>query len=103
MWEDKKKQLRAIYDRFEEAVRPFKQHAICRLGCTAVGNVDINTLEGLIIWERAKSFVQDKKQDIRDKLEQNKKQKEQQTIARCPFLGQDGACLIYDMRGSLKS
>jgi len=102
MWEDKKKQLRAIYDRFEQEVRPFKQHAICRLGCTYcctdVGNVDINTLEGLIIWERTNGFVQNQKQDIRDKLNQNKTQKEQETVARCPFLGQDGACLIYDIR-----
>jgi Fe-S-cluster containining protein len=102
MWQDKKNQLQAIYDRFEQAARPYKAHAICALGCTYcctdVGNVDINTLEGLIIWERMDSFFQDQKQKIVQRLDQNKRQKEQGSIARCPFLQRDVACLIYDIR-----
>jgi hypothetical protein len=102
MWKDKYKRLRAIYDRFEKEVSQYKENAICKLGCTYcctdVGNVDINTLEGLMVWERINSFAPEQKHRIRHKLDQNKRQKEQGRIARCPFLGEDGACLIYDIR-----
>jgi Fe-S-cluster containining protein len=101
-WDTKKEKLKAIYDRYEIDVAPFKKHAICKLGCTYcctdVGNIDTNTLEGLIIWERIESFPQDLKHHIKDRLSQNRRQKKKHTIAPCSFLQTDKACLIYDVR-----
>jgi Fe-S-cluster containining protein len=101
-WEDKKQKLQQIYERFEGDARSYKQHAICKIGCsyccTDVGNVDINTLEGLVIRERIKTFPQPLKGDTQKKLAQNKRKKERQNIAPCPFLKEDDTCLIYDIR-----
>lgn len=101
-WKEKKQTLQAIYERFESDARAYKQHAICRIGCTYcctdVGNVDINTLEGLVIRERIKTFPQPLKGDTQKKLAQNKRKKERQNIAPCPFLKEDDTCLIYDIR-----
>ncbi len=101
-WKEKKQTLQAIYERFERDARSYKQHAICKIGCTYcctdVGNVDINTLEGLVIRERIKTFPQPLKGQIQKKLAQNKREKEKQKIAPCPFLKKDDTCLIYDIR-----
>ena len=101
-WKEKKQTLQAIYERFESDARAYKQHAICRIGCTYcctdVGNVDINTLEGLVIRERIKTLPQPLKGQIQKKLAQNKREKEKQNIAPCPFLKEDDTCLIYDIR-----
>jgi Fe-S-cluster containining protein len=78
------------------------KHAICKAGCsyccTDVGSVDIITLEGLIIQERINSLAKPLKAKIKKKLEQNKRKKEKQNIARCPFLKRNNTCLIYDIR-----
>jgi Fe-S-cluster containining protein len=101
-WGKKKEKLKEIYERFESDAQEYKQHAICKIGCTYcctdVGNVDINTLEGLVIQERIKSLPQPLKGQIQKKLAQNKREKEKQNIAPCPLLNEDGACLIYDIR-----
>jgi len=101
-WKEKKQALQLIYERFERDVQTYKQHAICKIGCTYcctdVGNVDINTLEGLVIRERIKTFSRPLKAQILKKLAQNKRAKEKQNIARCPFLKEDDTCLIYDIR-----
>jgi hypothetical protein len=102
MWEEKKQQLRAIYDRFEQEAEVYKQKAICKLGCTYcctdVGNVDINTLEGSIIWEWVHRLKPIERRKIKQKVALNKKQKEWGETARCPFLQENRACLIYDIR-----
>jgi Fe-S-cluster containining protein len=101
-WQKKREKLKEIYERFESDAQEYKQHAICKIGCTYcctdVGNVDINTLEGLVIQERIKSLPQPLKGQIQKKLAQNKREKEKQNIAPCPLLTEDGACLIYDVR-----
>lgn len=101
-WEEKKQTLKAIYERFERDAQAFKKEAICKIGCTYcctdVGNVDINTLEGLIIRERIKTFPPPLKGQIQKKLAQNKRAKEKQDIAPCPFLKEDDTCLIYEVR-----
>jgi len=101
-WNQKKEKLKEIYERFEIDARAYKQHAICKVGCTYcctdVGNVDINTLEGLVIYERIKSFPQPRKEQIQKRLAQNKREKEKRNIAPCPFLKKDDTCLIYDIR-----
>jgi Fe-S-cluster containining protein len=98
----KKKRLRTIYDRFERESQPFKEEAICKVGCTYcctdVGNVDTITLEGLVIWERVNNFPESLKQRIKKKIALNRLDKEQSKIARCPFLKTDDTCLIYEIR-----
>ena len=99
---EKKKQLREIYERYEAEARPFKKEAICQVGCayccTDVGDVDITTLEGLIIWERLNTLPRPLRQQIQKKIVQNRQEKEQARIAPCPFLKDDDTCLVYDIR-----
>jgi len=101
-WDAKKEKLRGIYERFERDAEEFKRHAICRIGCTYcctdVGNIDTNTLEGLIIWKRIRGFPPGLKGHIKKKLAQNRSEKKKHPIARCPFLQGDETCLIYDIR-----
>lgn len=102
MWEEKQRRIQAIYERFEQEVQAYKQAALCKLGCTYcctnMGNVDINTLEGRILWEWVNHLKSKEKKKIKQKLVLNKKQKERGETVRCPFLQEDGACLIYHIR-----
>ncbi|MDY6951125.1 MAG: YkgJ family cysteine cluster protein [Thermodesulfobacteriota bacterium] len=101
-WDAKTQALQQVYERFERDTEEFKKHALCRIGCTYcctdVGNVDANTLEGLIIWKRVRRFPPGLKGRIKKKLAQNRVAKERHPIAPCPFLQKDGTCLIYDIR-----
>ncbi|MBM4141161.1 MAG: hypothetical protein FJ242_06690 [Nitrospira sp.] len=58
--EEKKKQIRELYDQYEKNVADFKKMAACEIGCADccidVGNIDITTLEGIIIHEQMNSF-----------------------------------------------
>ena len=100
--EEKKERLKEIYERFETDAHKFKKDAICKIGCTYcctdVGNVDIITLEGVIIRERVNGLPQLLKRQVKKKIAQNKLEKEKGKIARCPFLKEDDTCLIYDIR-----
>ncbi len=100
--EEKKKRLKEIYERFEIDAYEYKKDAICKIGCTYcctdVGNVDIITLEGVIIRERVNGLPQPLKGQVKRKIAQNKREKEKEKIARCPFLKEDNTCLIYDIR-----
>ena len=100
--EEKNERLKEIYERFESDASEFKKHAICKTGCTYcctdAGNVDIITLEGVIIRERVNSLPQPLKGRVKKKIAQNKLEKEKGKIARCPFLKEDDTCLIYDIR-----
>ena len=99
---ERKKRLKGIYERFETDAYEFKKDAICKIGCsyccTDVGNVDITTLEGVIIRERVNSLPQPLRGEVKRKIAQNKVEKEKETFARCPFLKEDKTCLIYDIR-----
>jgi len=99
---EKKKRLKDIYERYEVEAHPFKKDAICQIGCahccTDVGNIDTITLEGLIIWERLNTLPRPLRRQIQKKIVQNRQEKEQARIARCPFLKDDDTCLIYDIR-----
>jgi hypothetical protein len=99
---EKKARLKEIYERFEVDALEFKKDAICKIGCTYcctdVGNVDIITLEGIIIRERVNGLPQPLKRQVKKKIAQNRLDKEKEKIARCPFLKEDDTCLIYDVR-----
>ena len=99
---EKKARLKSIYERFEADALEFKKDAICKIGCTYcctdVGNVDIITLEGLIIRDRVNELPRSIKRQVKKKITQNRLDKEKYKIARCPFLKEDNSCLIYDVR-----
>ena len=100
--EEKKEKLKDLYERFEADAYELKKDAICKIGCTYcctdVGNVDIITLEGVIIRERVNSLPQPLKGQVKKKIARNRLEKEKEKIARCPFLKEDDTCLIYDIR-----
>jgi Fe-S-cluster containining protein len=100
--EQNKGRLKEIYERFEADALEFKKDAICKIGCTYcctdVGNVDIVTLEGVIIRERVNSLSQPLKREVKKRIAENRLEKEKEKIARCPFLKEDDTCLIYDIR-----
>jgi len=91
-----------IYNRFERDVSEFKKAAVCQIGCADccinVGNVDITTLEGIIIHERINTLAKPLKAEIQKRLAQNRAEKENNKFAKCAFLKEDNTCLIYDIR-----
>jgi Fe-S-cluster containining protein len=101
-FKEKREKLARIYQRFEQDASEYKKDAICKIGCafccTDVGNVDTTTLEGVIIQERIKKFPERLKRAVTKKVTQNRLEKENKKIARCPFLKEDDTCLIYEIR-----
>ena len=99
---NKKKQLTEIYAEFEKQTGEYRKNTVCQRGCsfccTNVGNVDIVTLEGLVIQEYVSTLSKKTKAGIKKKLLKNKSEKENQNIVKCPFLKDDNSCLIYDIR-----
>jgi len=100
--EEKKSQLFELYGRYAELAEPFFASAVCKKGCadccTSVGNVDIVTLEGLIILKNLKSFDSTVQKDLHKKLKHNRKTKKESKYARCAFLLADNSCSIYPVR-----
>ncbi|MGA7876194.1 MAG: YkgJ family cysteine cluster protein [Desulfoferrobacter sp.] len=100
--EEKKSQLFELYGRYTELAEPFFASAVCKKGCadccTSVGNVDIVTLEGLIILKYLKSLDSAIQKDLLKKLKQNRKTKKESKYARCAFLQADNSCIIYSVR-----
>ncbi|MFH1147922.1 MAG: YkgJ family cysteine cluster protein [Pseudomonadota bacterium] len=97
----RRKKLNELYASYEEEVAEFKKAAVCTSGCafccTDVGNIDINTLEGIIIQERV-STLGEQAEEINARLVQNKREREKGRHSRCPFLKEDSTCIIYDIR-----
>lgn len=100
--EEKKSQLFDLYDRYAKLAEPFFLSAVCEKGCadccTSVGNVDIVTLEGLIILKYLRSLDSSLQKDLHKKLKQNRKTKKESKYARCAFLLADNSCMIYPVR-----
>jgi len=94
--------LQEIYDRYEAEAAVYKQGAVCRPGCafccTEVGNVDITTLEGLVIRERIGRMPKTMQKKIAKDLVRNRRLKKVRAIVRCPFLTPKNLCLIYEIR-----
>ena len=98
----KRKKLMKIYGEFESRAQKFKQGAICKPGCafccTHFGNVDVITLEGLIIREWIHRLNKPRQTDLRKKIVRNMEKRENRDIAQCPFLKDDNTCMIYNIR-----
>ncbi len=100
---DKKEKLTDIYSDFENSVSEFKKSAACKIGCADcciyVGNVDITTMEGIVIQNRMETFEKKVKSRIKKKLDKNKAERERGVLARCAFFKEeDNTCRIYDIR-----
>jgi len=63
-----------------------------------VGNIDITTLEGIIIYEQIASLEKQIHTKIRNRLAKNKEEREEKKLSRCAFLNEDKMCIIYDIR-----
>lgn len=80
----------------------FAAGAVCQEGCadccTMVGNVDITTLEGVVILRCIKRLNPAIQKDLNKKLKQNRKTKKESKFARCAFLLPNNSCCIYAVR-----
>lgn len=98
----KAKQLQEIYRSFERESATFREQAVCGPGCayccTHFGHLDITTLEGWIILERIKKFPESEKKRIEQRIEDNRRDKEDGKPSVCPFLLEDETCRIYEVR-----
>jgi Fe-S-cluster containining protein len=99
---EKRKKLKELYSQYEKDVAEFKKSAVCVKGCADccidVGNIDITTLEGIIIHDRVATFEEPLKLEIKTRLAKNKIEREKGRLSRCAFLKADKTCMIYDIR-----
>ncbi len=101
--QDKIEELPEIYSDFEKSADELKKFSACKIGCadccTYVGNVDITTMEGIVIQNCLETFEKKVKSGIKKKLDKNKAERERGVLARCAFLKkEDNTCRIYDIR-----
>ena len=100
--EEKKEKLHNTYDRFERENISFSRQAFCKPGCsfccTFMGNIDIVTLEGLIILEHIDSQPEEFQAALKKKIAENRTEKEKGHKPPCPFLKENNTCLIYAVR-----
>jgi hypothetical protein len=100
--EGKKKNLQDLYEQYERKVSDFKKMAACEIGCADccidVGNIDITTLEGIVIHEQMTSFGELLYAQIKNRLAKNKSEREEKKLSRCAFLDANKRCIIYDIR-----
>ncbi len=101
-FKEKKAGLQEIYRLHETEAEEFKALAVCKAGCafccTDVGNVDITTLEGLVIRDRIASLAKPMAKQLKKRIEKNSAKREKGASARCPFLLKNDTCSIYDIR-----
>jgi hypothetical protein len=94
--------LRSIYESFDKDVAEYRKNAVCERGCnfccTSMGNIDIVTLEGILILEELEKMEEDLRGEIADRIARNRSDKEDGKKPACPFQSGEGACLIYEVR-----
>lgn len=101
-FEVKKEKLFDVYGRFALETTPFLQQAFCKPGCsfccTFMGNIDILTLEGLIIIEHIEAQPEEFQAELKKLSKENMTLKENGQKPPCPFLQKNNTCLIYAVR-----
>ena len=99
---EKKRLLFAVYNEYERVVQPFKEQSVCERGCASccidVGNVGATTLEGMIILEYLQSWDHQAIEKLNRSLKENRSEKLNSALVRCPFLDEEASCDIYDVR-----
>jgi hypothetical protein len=63
-----------------------------------VGNIDVTTLEGLLIKNRIQTLPKPQQKKLKKAMVENRRKKERHDIARCPFLQKNKTCMIYEAR-----
>lgn len=95
-------QIKDIYKAFETEAVAYKENAACRKGCayccTDAGNIDITTLEGLVILEKVRSLLRPQQFKVNKALVVDLRKKEKGHRSACPFLMKNKACMIYEIR-----
>ncbi len=98
----KKQKLFDLYKTFEQESSPFRQQAFCKAGCsfccTFMGNIDILTLEGLVILEHISALPKESQETLGRKISENMTLKKNGQKPPCPFLDENNTCLIYRVR-----
>ena len=101
-FEEQREKLYKAYEKSDSDTAPFRQQAFCREGCgfccTFMGNIDIVTLEGLIILEHIKGQPEEFQAALKNKISDNITEKEKGLRPPCPFLKENNTCLIYAVR-----
>ena len=99
---EKKRLLFAVYNEYERVVQPFKEQSVCERGCASccidVGNVGATTLEGMIILEYLQGWDHQESEELNRSLQENRSEKLNSVLVRCPFLDEEASCRIYDVR-----
>ena len=99
---ERKRLVFALYDQYERLAEPFKEQAVCEKGCASccidVGNVGATTLEGLIILEYLQGWDNLAIEEINRSLRENRSEKLNSVLVRCPFLDEEASCRIYAVR-----
>jgi hypothetical protein len=100
--ERKKAELRSIYESFDNVAAGYRGNAVCARGCsfccTQMGNIDIITLEGMIIRDKLEDMTEEIQREIAGRIARNKSDKEEGKRPACPFQNGEGACMIYEVR-----
>ena len=100
--ETKAKKLMELYQDFEEKSQVYRQTAVCVVGCADccinVGNVDAVTLEGWLILEHIKSLEPWHRFQLKQRIEENARDKRESIYTRCAFLQDNLSCAIYPVR-----
>lgn len=91
-----------IYADFEEDTADFREAAACSKGCafccTNAGNIDITTMEGLIIRKAISQMPRPLQTNVKKALARDMKKHEAGTSSACAFLQKNSACMIYPVR-----
>ena len=99
---EKKRLIFELYEQYERLVEPFKEQAVCEKGCASccidVGNVGATTLEGMIILEYLQSWDHQAIEKLNRSLKENRSEKLNSALVRCPFLDEEASCRIYAVR-----
>lgn len=102
IFEEKKEELHRIYDRFVKENIVYSTQAFCKPGCsfccTFMGNIDIVTLEGLIILEHIESQPEEFRAELKKLSKENVTLKKSARKPPCPFLHEKKTCMIYAVR-----
>jgi hypothetical protein len=84
----RKDKLRSIYESFDGSLAEFRKHAVCEKGCnfrcTRMGNVDIVTLEGVMILARVERMEEGLRKEAADRIARNRAEKEEGKKPACP-------------------
>ena len=99
---EKKRLLFAVYNEYERVVQTFKEQSVCERGCASccidVGNVGATTLEGMIILEYLQGWDHRAIEELNRSLRENRSEKLNSALVRCPFLDEEASCRIYEVR-----